>query len=93
MRPRIKWVCASILAMFAGAAAPSALAEGSPGAIARLVVQAQHSADCLCRAAGRTYAVGESACLRTPAGARIADCGMVLNNTSWEFTERSCPDS
>ena len=45
------------------------------------------------RAQGRTFAVGESTCLRTASGPRVAECGMVLNNTSWEFTERSCPES
>lgn len=49
--------------------------------------------DCVCRAQGRTFSVGESACLRTPMGARLAQCGMVLNNTSWTFTERPCPES
>lgn len=89
MRLHVKSAYAAILAVIAAAAPPSA---GGLEVIAPLV-RAQHSADCLCRAAGRTYAVGESACLRTPAGARVAQCGMVLNNTSWEFTERSCPDS
>ena len=32
-------------------------------------------------------------CLRTAAGARVALCGMVLNNTSWQVTERSCPEA
>jgi hypothetical protein len=57
------------------------------------MAQSGHSADCVCRAGGRTFAVGESACLRTAAGARVALCGMVLNNTSWQVTERSCPES
>ena len=34
------------------------------------MAQTGHSADCVCRAQGRTFAVGESACLRTAAGAR-----------------------
>jgi hypothetical protein len=55
--------------------------------------QAGHSADCVCRAQGRTFAVGESVCLRTASGPRIALCGMVLNNTSWQMTERDCPES
>ncbi len=52
-----------------------------------------HTPDCRCRAAGVSVQVGQSACIATPAGARLATCGMVLNNTSWEFTDRPCPDS
>jgi Flp pilus assembly protein TadG len=55
--------------------------------------QAHDPADCFCRAQGRTFAVGETACLRTGEGSRVAECGMVLNNTSWQFTARPCPES
>jgi hypothetical protein len=46
--------------------------------------------DCTCRAQGRDFTLGQSACLATPKGARIATCAMVLNNTSWQFTETPC---
>lgn len=55
-------------------------ASGMPAAVA----------DCTCRSQGRDFEVGQSACLATPKGARIATCGMVLNNTSWHFTEMPC---
>ena len=48
------------------------------------------SADCTCRSQGRDYELGQSVCLQSPKGARIATCGMVLNNTSWQFTETPC---
>ena len=48
------------------------------------------SADCTCRSQGRDYDLGQSVCLQSPKGARIATCGMVLNNTSWHFTEMPC---
>ena len=48
------------------------------------------SADCTCRSQGRDYELGQSICLQSPKGARIATCGMVLNNTSWQFTETPC---
>ena len=48
------------------------------------------SADCTCRSQGRDYDLGQSVCLQSPKGARIATCGMVLNNTSWQFTETPC---
>jgi len=39
---------------------------------------------------GRDFTLGQSVCLATPTGARIATCAMVLNNTSWQFTETPC---
>jgi hypothetical protein len=48
------------------------------------------AADCTCRSQGRDYELGKSVCLQTPKGARIATCGMVLNNTSWQFSETPC---
>lgn len=48
------------------------------------------SADCTCRAFGRDFALGQSACLATPAGFRLATCGMVLNNTAWHFSPTPC---
>ena len=48
------------------------------------------AADCTCRSQGRDYELGTSVCLQTPKGARMATCGMVLNNTSWQFTETPC---
>src|SRR5258708_39152199 len=46
--------------------------------------------DCTSRAQGRDFTLGQSTCLATPKGARIATCGMVLNNTSWQLTETPC---
>ena len=48
------------------------------------------AADCTCRSQGRDYELGQSVCLQTPKGARIATCGMVLNNTSWQFSDTPC---
>jgi hypothetical protein len=48
------------------------------------------AADCTCRARGQAFELGQSTCLATPKGARIATCGMVLNNTSWQFSETPC---
>jgi hypothetical protein len=46
--------------------------------------------DCTCRAQGRDFKLGQSVCLATAKGARIATCAMVLNNTSWQLTETPC---
>jgi hypothetical protein len=73
----------------AGAALPAFAHEPQPAQ-----TQLGHDpADCYCRAQGKTFAVGETVCLRTSEGPRMAQCGMVLNNTSWRFTERPCPES
>jgi hypothetical protein len=55
--------------------------------------QLRGSANCLCRAPGRTFEVGQTGCLQTPEGPRLAECAMVLNNTSWRFTESPCPET
>ncbi|HEX2137632.1 MAG TPA: hypothetical protein VHG30_17350 [Microvirga sp.] len=49
--------------------------------------------DCYCRAQGRIFAPGESVCLRTAEGGRIAECRMVINVMSWGITDRACPES
>jgi hypothetical protein len=46
--------------------------------------------NCICRARGQTFELGQSTCLPSPKGPRIATCGMVLNNTSWQFSETPC---
>jgi hypothetical protein len=48
------------------------------------------AAECTCRSQGRDYELGKSVCLQSPKGPRIATCGMVLNNTSWQFSETPC---
>jgi hypothetical protein len=80
----------TFLALAALSVAPPAAAHDRPPITH---TQAHNPAECYCRAQGRMFAVGETACLRTGEGARLAECGMVLNNTSWRFTERPCPES
>jgi hypothetical protein len=58
--------------------------------IAADALLAPAAADCTCRSQGRDYELGQSVCLQSPKGARIATCGMVLNNTSWQFTDTPC---
>ena len=36
---------------------------------------------------------GETVCLQTPTGLRLARCEMVLNNTSWKFLPDACPQA
>jgi hypothetical protein len=47
---------------------------------------------CYCRtASGARVAVGGTACLKTNGGMQEARCGFVLNNPSWKFTGKPCP--
>ena len=85
----------AMLAASALLARPDAALAHDPAAMSGGIVQAQahDPMNCYCRAQGKTFAVGEIACLRTSEGPRVAECGMVLNNTSWQFTARPCPES
>jgi hypothetical protein len=47
-------------------------------------------ADCTCRALGQHFALGRAVCLSTAQGPRLATCAMVLNNTSWRFSDVPC---
>lgn len=47
-------------------------------------------ADCTCRAQGRNVEMGETICLATHNGPRLATCEMVLNNSSWKISNTSC---
>lgn len=46
---------------------------------------------CTCRYKGSDYGIGESICLKSPDGMKMATCSMVLNNTSWKFSNAPCP--
>lgn len=49
--------------------------------------------ECICRAPQLTAVVGQTVCLATPRGPRLARCEKVLNNTAWRFLARSCAAS
>ena len=73
------------------------LSTGAPAHEPPRLQQAQapghNPLDCYCRAPGRIFAPGETICLRTPEGARIAECQMAINVMSWGVTDRACPES
>ena len=60
---------------------------------AAIAADPPHDPDaCTCRGGdGRAYRLGELSCLATPEGPRLAECTMVLNNTSWRVSGRPCP--
>ena len=81
------------LAAAAWGVVPSARAASDPPAPAVTPVQispANPHANCYCRGNGKQFPVGQTVCLRTPKGPRIATCGMSLNNTSWQMTDEPC---
>lgn len=43
--------------------------------------------DCQCRFDGQKYDQGATVCMR----GKIAECGMVLNNSSWKIVAEACP--
>jgi hypothetical protein len=56
-----------------------------------IVGDAQSEPNCTCRYKGQSYALDTCVCLSTAEGPRMACCGLVLNNTSWNFTKKHCP--
>jgi len=46
---------------------------------------------CSCRYAGQSYEIKTCACIDRGDGPQLACCTIVLNNTSWTFTGKSCP--
>lgn len=46
--------------------------------------------NCMCRANGQRFHVGERVCLSTPAGRRMAECRMSQNVTNWAVQSESC---
>ncbi len=68
---------AALVTLAAPVAAPG------PAATAAAQGSGNPAIACRCRANGHDYELGERACLRTPAGLRLAECRMVQNVTSW----------
>ena len=49
--------------------------------------------ECFCRAKGQFFEVGQTVCLRSAEGPRLATCSMDQNVTSWRFSARDCPET
>jgi hypothetical protein len=85
-------------AALALAAAPAATAwpheAGHAGGQGLLAAQdAPRLPPCTCRAKGREFQMGESVCLDTPDGPRLALCVMDQNVSSWRRTPAACPSA
>ena len=61
------------------------------GALALCALQSPALADCTCRARGVLVSHGQTACIPTPQGAKLAQCVMVSNVASWKFLDGPCP--
>jgi len=46
--------------------------------------------ECTCLAHGRSFAQGETACLKLPSGLHLARCDRVLNTSSWTALPDTC---
>ena len=79
------------VAVLIAAAAPAG-AEGKFAPIPRGPIPPQPP--CTCRGSdGASFQMGETICLRTAEGARIARCVMVENNPSWQPSATPCPQA
>ena len=65
------------------------------GALALLALgalgQAPAEADCRCRGRNVVAQEGETVCLSTPWGLRLARCEKAQNVATWRFLDGSCP--
>lgn len=48
-------------------------------------------ADCICLNRGEEVSEGQTACIKTNSGNRLAVCEKNLNVTNWKFLEEGCP--
>ncbi len=70
-----------------------ALLAGTPAGAQHVQAPGHSPLDCYCRAEGRTFAPGETICLKTSDGPRLAQCRMEINVMSWSITPRPCPEA
>jgi hypothetical protein len=82
-----------IAIVIAGLLGWTAASAGEEAHVHRAQMPGHNPLDCYCRAQGRIFAPGESICLRTPEGGRMAECRMVTNVMSWSVTGKPCPES
>ncbi|MDJ0614980.1 MAG: hypothetical protein QNJ29_15030, partial [Rhizobiaceae bacterium] len=48
---------------------------------------------CTCKYKDYDVPEGQTICMNTPSGSKMATCSRVLNNTSWKFLSEACPQA
>lgn len=79
---------AAAVALPAQAIAALAQDTSTPGASA--IPQSSDRFEYMCRANGRFVRQGDTACIPTPNGRRIAMCAVAINLLNWNVSERAC---
>jgi hypothetical protein len=69
------------------------MSRTTPMLIALLVSAAtiEARAECTCRYPGGSVKEGQSVCIKTATGPKLARCEKNQNVTSWKFSTQSCP--
>ena len=70
-----------------------AFAHERPALPQQALTPGHNPLDCYCRAQGKMFAPGETVCLKTVDGPRLAQCQMEINVMSWSLTEAPCPET
>ena len=58
-----------------------------------MIASSSAGATCKCRAPGVVASEGQTLCIRTPEGVRLARCGKISNVASWTFLQGECPQA
>ena len=66
---------------------PLVIAAGIPASTGMALAGENYT----CRGNGQDIPEGQTVCLRTAVGMKLARCERVLNNTSWKFLDSDCP--
>jgi hypothetical protein len=64
---------------------------GLMGLSAVLILAAPAAAGRHCRYEGRIFNQGDLVCISLAGKTRLARCGMMLNNATWNFLQDGCP--
>lgn len=60
-------------------------------ALSAVIISSAVGAECQCRYQGKQFKQGQVVCIRVDGTAKLARCGMNLNNSSWVFVKTACP--
>jgi len=69
------------------------LAAHAPAGVQPAQAPGHNPLECYCRAEGKNFSIGETICLKTAEGPRLAQCRMEINVMSWSITSRPCPEA